>query len=169
MRRAGRLKVIKMKETIDRKRFSDRGELLDEFGDEFLVVCPRCGRRASVASEAADTEKLGARLTAPRRLICFFCPHRDRWARGTIAVGGNHDWYFRLPLWLEISCRGERLWAYNEKHLAFIERYVRARLRRRAPLRNKSVASRFPRWLTSAKNRAAILRAIGKLRAKANN
>ena len=149
------------------RRFIDDGELIYEFGDEFLVVCPRCGGKARVRREPAGSDKLGARLVAPRRFVCLNCPHRAYWpGRGAIGVGGRHDWYFRLPLWLEISCCGRALWAYNEKHLEFIESYVAAKLRRRRPLRNKSVASRFPQWMTSGKNRGEILRAIGKLRQK---
>lgn len=78
------------------------------------------------------------------------------------------DWYFRLPLWLQIECCGETLWAYNEKHLEFIERYVAAKLRVRTPNTNKSLASRLPQWIKSAKNRNEVLRACEKLKAKLN-
>jgi hypothetical protein len=83
-----------------------------------------------------------------------------------ISIGGNFDWYFGLPLWLQISCCRETLWAYNYKHLEFIENYVSANLRERTPNLNKSVASRLPKWIKSAKNRDEILKAIKKLKSK---
>lgn len=150
------------------KRFSDNGELIYEFGDEFLVVCPRCAGKARVFTVEIDSEKLNEKLFAPRKLVCFSCVYRDEWKGGQIGIGGGFDWYFRLPLWLEISCCGETLWAYNEKHLEFIEDYVGAKLRERKPFVNKSMASRLPSWIKQAKNRDEILRAIGKLREKLN-
>ena len=95
-------------------------------------------------------------------------PASAEYSGGGIAVGGNFDWYFRFPLWLEISCCGETLWAYNEKHLEFIEKYVAAKLRERVPNINKSLASRLPDWIKRAKNRDEILKAIGKLKEKLN-
>lgn len=149
------------------ERFEDDGELIYEFGDEFLVVCPKCAGRARVFRIETGSDKLAARLAAPRRLVCFSCLHRAEWTRGSMRVGGRCDWYFGLPLWLEIPCAGETLWAYNLKHLEFIERYVAARLRRRTPHRNRSVASRLPKWLTSAKNRDEVLKAVAGLKKKA--
>ena len=158
----------KMIEVEKNQRFADGGELIYEFGEEFFVVCPKCAGRAKVARVGTASEKLGERLFAPRRLVCPHCVFRDEWNGGSIAVGASFDWYFRLPLWLEISCCGETLWAYNEKHLEFIESYVAAKLRERIPFKNKSLASRLPQWIKSAGNREEILRAIGKLRGKLN-
>jgi hypothetical protein len=115
------------------------------------------------------SEKLNEKLFAPRKLVCFSCTYRREWIGGQVSIGGNFDWYFRLPLWLQIECcGGETLWAYDKKHLNFIENYVAARLRERKPNVNKSLASRLPQWIKSAKNREEILRAIGKLKEKLN-
>lgn len=43
-------------------------------------------------------------------------------------------------------------------------KYVEAELRERIPNINKSVASRLPQWIKSAKNRDEILKCIRKLR-----
>jgi hypothetical protein len=155
-----------MTEVKIKDRFSDEGELVYDFGDEFLVVCPKCSSPAKVRREEIGSEKLNDLLFAPRRLVCLNCPHCDLWCAGTAYVGGSADWYFRLPLWLQISCCGETLWAYNEKHLDFIENYVGAELRERAPNSNRSLASRLPQWIKSAKNRDAILKATKKLKEK---
>jgi hypothetical protein len=150
----------------ENERFSDGGALIYEFGDEFLVVCPKCAGRAKVFRVETGSENLSDRLRAPRRLVCFSCPHRGEKNGGMIGAGGPFDWYFGLPLWLEAACCGETLWAYNEEHLDFIEKYVAAKLRRRAPHVNKSLAARLPQWIKSAKNRGEVLRAVGKLRGK---
>ena len=46
---------------------------------------------------------------------------------------GILDHFFGLPLWLQTSCCGQVLWAYNEAHLNFLESYVQSRLRERLP------------------------------------
>ena len=62
----------------------------------------------------------------------------------------------------------ETLWAYNWRHLDFIEAFVRSmqRERRRDALgwSNRALGSRLPRWMKSAQNRVRILACIEKLR-----
>ncbi|MDY6934102.1 MAG: hypothetical protein SVZ03_07755 [Spirochaetota bacterium] len=63
------------------------------------------------------------------------------------------------------------MWAFNIRHLEFLESYVSARLREREKderlgWHNSSLASRLPKWLKPAKNREAILKAIYELKAK---
>lgn len=150
------------------KRFFENGERIYDFGEEFLVVCPKCAAMAKVVRKEIGSDKLNKKLSAARRVFCLSCPYRNVWNGGEIAVGASFDWYFRLPLWLQISCGGETLWAYNEKHLEFIERYVAAKIRDRTPNTNKSLASRLPQWIKAAKNRDEVLRAIGRLKNKLN-
>jgi hypothetical protein len=73
------------------------------------------------------------------------------------------------PIWLRLSlqrpCAGEILWVFNEPHLSFIENYVGAKLRERLPNMNRSLASRLPKWMLSAKNRDAVMDATAELRA----
>ncbi|HEU0051767.1 MAG TPA: hypothetical protein VFQ39_01275, partial [Longimicrobium sp.] len=75
------------------------------------------------------------------------------------------DPVFALPLWLRTSCRGNLLWAYNAPHLDFLERWVGATLRHRAPNANRSLASRLPRWMTAANARDDVLGCLRALRA----
>lgn len=145
------------------ERFLDEGLSLDDFRDEFLVVCPKCQKMAKVIPASLDTEKT-VQLFSPRQLICLNCPHRDYWKAHKILAGSNVDWYFRLPLWLQISCCNETLWAYNLEHLQIIEQYVSAKLRERTKKGRNSFLSKLPGWIKSAKNRDEILKAIRKLR-----
>lgn len=144
-------------------RFLDKGVSLYEFGDEFLVICPKCEGMAKVIP-FSHSEKINSQLFAPRKLVCLNCVHRNSWNGNQIAVGGNFDWYFRLPLWLQISCCNEILWAYNFKHLEIIEQYVAAKLRERTKKGRNSFLSKLPGWIKQAKNRDEILKAIAKLR-----
>ncbi len=155
-----------MQNKSENERLSENGEMIYDFGNEFLVVCPKCKARAKVVPIPVGSKKNNAQLTAPRYLICLTCVHRDTWQGGIIAIGASFDWYFQLPLWLQISCCGKTLWAYNETHLDFLENYVKAKLRERTPNTNKSLASRLPNWIKSAKNRDEILKCIKRLRTK---
>lgn len=158
------------------KRFLDTGTKIYDFYEEFLVVCPKCEKLAKVIIDEAEFEKLPTRKLlkfrsqyfGPRKLICLSCVHRDFWKGNQIVTGTSVDWYFRLPLWLQISCCGETLWAYNLSHLEMLEDYVSAKLRERTKKGRSSFLSKLPNWLKSAKNRDEILKAIGKLRGKLN-
>ena len=166
-----------MVEIIEKnERFLDTGTKIYEFYDEFLVVCPKCKSMAKVLIDEAEFAKLPQRkmdkfrnqFFAPRRLVCLSCLHRDFWKGNQIGVGSNVDWYFRLPLWLEISCCGEQFWAYNLKHLEMLEQYVGAKLRERTNKGRSSFLSKLPKWIKSAKNRDEILKGIAKLKEKLN-
>jgi hypothetical protein len=148
-------------------RFKDDRTFLASFADEFLVVCPRCAGCASVTPVPGE----GRSVFANRRLLCPGCAyHRDREINGYIANPGE-DWYFGLPLWLKASCSEGEVWAFNRRHLAWLEGYVRATLRdnRRHSewgWSNQGAANRLPAWLKSAKNRSEVLKCIESLQRK---
>jgi hypothetical protein len=99
-------------------------------------------------------------------LTCAVCGAKNKapvsWTE--VRFGQPYDPYFGLRLWLQAPCRGETLWAYNPQHLEFIEQSVGTRVRQRVPYRNKSLASRLPRWVKSARNREAVLEAIAAIK-----
>jgi hypothetical protein len=160
------------------RRFEQGDVTIEDFGHLFLVECPECGRRATVINRGRETQ--------PQIMLsCADCGHAEGWkpsqpgimyavsARhyepGRVCIGAAVDWYFHLPLWLRIGCCGETLWAYNAEHLKYLEEYVGAGLRARARdeqygWSNKSLASRLPAWIKSAKNRSEILKCIAKLK-----
>ena len=164
---------------MNTEKFIDNKELVYDFGEEFLVECPKCKSLAKVLPLGDDSS-----LFAQRRIICLNCGMTKDWkgkvvgwqiyngakegSQNYLIIGGNFDWYFQEQLWLQIECCNETLWAYNERHLRFIENYVAAKLRQRIPNINKSLTSRLPKWMKQAKNRAEILKAIEKLKEKLN-
>jgi len=172
-----------MKIAPDNQKFQDEGQYLHEFADKFLIVCPKCAEQAEVLLAENVAFNPANHLFLSRKLICSNCGYNRKKASpkggtsilfsnvkdagGYVVIGGAFDWYFQEPLWLQIECSGKTLWAYNAAHLEFIETYVAAKLRRRIPNKNSSLASRLPQWMKSAKNRDEILKAIGKLKTKA--
>lgn len=133
--------------------------------DPELIVRPKCSSKAVVIPLADENV----------RASCFECAHSvDKSSNGRSFYwydGNPTDGYFGFNLWLKTECNGHSLWAFNIKHLEFLESYITAELRERnkdeeSGWSNSSVASRLPRWLKSAKNRDDLLKAIAVLKAK---
>ncbi|HSS51199.1 MAG TPA: hypothetical protein VLX28_19840 [Thermoanaerobaculia bacterium] len=81
----------------------------------------------------------------------------------SMRLGDATDPYFGLPLWLRGPVTRRELWAYNHRHLAFLEEYVRATARQSILNLNTSLASRLPRWIKSAARRDDILKAVERI------
>lgn len=149
-------------------RFKDTGEWLYQFTDLFLVRCPRCDKCARVVLKEPPPQGSGYAdmVFAPRRLVCPSCGYTGEWQGKEVgATEIATDFYFHLPLWIQTTCCSETLWAFNARHLDFLEAYVSAELREGQG--HGTVASKLPRWLMSAKNRNEVLRCIGRLRERA--
>jgi len=134
--------------------------------DPLLVVCPKCSGKSSVTLSGDADVKCTC-------LNCGYTKTKSRNGRSFYWYDENPtDGYFGFNLWLQTNCAGNSLWAFNSKHLKFLESYVGAALRERKKdeewgWRNSSIASRLPKWLKSAKNREQVLKAINELKAKA--
>jgi hypothetical protein len=153
-------------------RFSDAGEHLLDFMNEYAVVCPRCKKLARVA--IVDTA--APPLFAPRRLSCLSCGHVAKWqGSGVRSWFSNEprDWYFDQPFFYRISCCGHELWVFNRRHLQFLREFVSAKIRSRSKGQcgwsNRSLASRMPRWISSARHREDILASLAKLERNMNS
>lgn len=148
------------------ERFTDQGQKIYDFGDSFLVRCPRCDKRAQVAPPPALAAQWRPLSIAEVRLTCAQCGLLRTNAGDEMHIGGPCDWYFGLPLWLQTPCCGHTLWSCNARHLAFLERFVGATLRERVSgVGNRSLASRLPDWIKSGVHREDVLAGLGKLRA----
>lgn len=149
---------------------------IDAFGDEFLIVCPRCAGRALVRDRAPAEPRIAlscagcgcAQHWQPRAPGVMVSADRTRYRPGSVCIGDAVDWYFHRPLWLQTGCCGRTLWAYNQRHLDFLEDFVQADLREqpRGPhgWSNRSLRSRLPRWIAAARHRPELLQAIQRLR-----
>ena len=149
------------------KKFVDRREHILDYIDEMWVRCPKCGQCAIIRNK----DNQSAKQFAERRLVCKVCPHVEDWAERGMAFPWHSspaDPCFGYPLWLQRSCCGETLWAYNPSHLEFLNRFVSAtdRTRARDPKygwSNRSLASRLPKWMQIKKNRDGVLQGIARL------
>lgn len=153
-------------------RFKDPGESIYAFMDETFVVCPAC---SGCALSRQIDPKQDAGWFGKRRLTCLRCGRTQEWAKREIARGWYNlrDDYFGLPLWLQTPCCGKVLWAYNERHLDLIEKFIGADLREKGPAdpnrvswHDQDLTSSLPAWMKSAKNRAGVVKAAAFLRSK---
>ncbi|HEY0733801.1 MAG TPA: hypothetical protein VGD69_02745 [Herpetosiphonaceae bacterium] len=151
-------------------RFKDPRTSIYAFLDEILVVCPQCSQCARIVRQDLDNKD----MFAPRRCVCKHCGFTKDWAEHVY-----HGWYgdpprdgyFAFPLWLNTPCCDHVLWAYNRRHLEFLEGFVSAPLRERdyhpqSGWANSSTVSRLPKWIKTAKNREHLLKAITRLKAR---
>jgi DNA-directed RNA polymerase subunit RPC12/RpoP len=152
-----------------------------DFARDIYVVCPSCSGRAIVLTPEFTARKNNEHNI---KLICTNCGHNKRLEEKPdsivhatpykiitgkyVITGGAIDPYFHLPLWLTINCCDNILWAYNYEHLNFLWGHVEAKLRERniQEMKNKSLGSRLPKWMTSKTNRETILKAITQLKNK---
>jgi DNA-directed RNA polymerase subunit RPC12/RpoP len=157
-------------------RFRDYTTCLSEFEQAIWVKCPRCDR--PVLSRCLD-QKLTWQIACPH---CSYTRRASRVAKQQKPMpwwtgnwwtehrkhNGAVDPLFGLPLWLQVPCCGEVLWAYNEAHLDFLESYISATIRERQGRKGNhhGIAIRLPRWIKLAHHRPLILKAVQQLRDK---
>lgn len=156
------------------RRANDERKRIWDFASDMLLVCPRC--EAPAWSRAERRSPCLADPFAPRRLTCTQCARTQEWrGNSTAAVTGLapvRDGHFHLPLFLQVPCLGDTVWACNPPHLDELAAWIAAPLRQRCrdPIHgwsNDSYFSRLPTWMKLAKHRQAVLAAIGKLQARA--
>lgn len=150
--------------------------LIYDFTAEVEVVCPNCSKKALVKTDKFHDENA--------KLICIQCRYSkisnkspakniktkdyNALLQNAVVIAAGIDPYFRLPLWRTAYIGANLFWVYNMAHLNFIKDFVSAKLRERdnSEMRNKSLGSRLPKWITSSKNRALILKTIERLEKK---
>jgi len=136
-----------------------------DFSDRIDVECPDCGAHAIVRNTTAKSW-----MFSPRRFTCTSCGKQKDWIEKGLEGVTDADPYFGYKLWFLTNSCGHTLFALNEKHLDFLHSYVQATHRKRPRkendemIRNGTLASRFPAWMKSTKNRDDILRSIEKLK-----
>ena len=110
------------------QRFHDDGTTLYGLGDLVLVECPRCHNSARMARKISR-EPYECSYT----LSCGHCgcsrsnlPDTRESTQPSLGLFMGHR------LWLRTRACGQYLWALNETHLDYLERYIAAELRERA-------------------------------------
>lgn len=162
------------------RRSRDDGRSLADFVAQIDVTCPCCRRRAIVrmleGRHDAAWPACPARLTCPHCGIIRTQRLQSGVLRGYVLRSDGRDPYFHLPLWLATPTRHGMVIAYNENHLEALEAFVASSLRERSTptthcrrRRNSTMHSRLPRWMKLAANRAEMLNALARLRARLND
>lgn len=135
--------------------------------DPTLVVCPKCEKKAK-----AFLSDIQPDIGYSARVVCSSCGFTKEKTTNERCFywyeGEPSDSYFDYRLWMVISCCGNSLWAFNRRHLDFLESFVKAELRENPKddlgYSNSSLASRLPKWIQSKKNRKQIVECLAKLR-----
>jgi predicted nucleic-acid-binding Zn-ribbon protein len=128
-------------------RFNAYDKKLNDFYDKILIACKSCMNKA-IAIKKDNLIKV----------TCIDCGY-NKTHNHTMP---NEDY------WLSIELSHGLFWAYNYEHLEFLRQHISAELRERSldDIKNHSIGSRLPKWISSKKNREEILKVIEKLKAK---
>lgn len=133
-----------------KKTHVDQGQRLVGFSNPALVRCPRC-----------DGPALVDRWGWEGKLTCPGCGLAKEKRAQTLGFGRTPvDPIFGLPLWIQMRCCSQTLWAYNWAHLSELRAYVEAELRTQTTRSTRSYFNALPKWIKAASNRRAILAAI---------
>ncbi len=119
--------------------------------------------------------KTDQRVESEAKAVCTHCGFSKKTITAERIFYWNadepSDGYFDYSLWLKMPSCGHSLWAFNKRHLDFLERFVKAEMRENPNdgngYANSSLASRLPTWIKAGKNRGRLLESITKLNALA--
>jgi ribosomal protein L37E len=137
----------------------------ESFARDILIVCDRCGRDAVVIG----LEGLPPDIKFVPKASCARCGRVWEVQPKTKSKSADRppfrfEW---LPLWLSTDFRGNRLWAYNDRHLRWLESFIGADIREdKLDGGSSALHAILPRWMTSTKNRTGIMTALRRLREK---
>jgi DNA-directed RNA polymerase subunit RPC12/RpoP len=135
------------------------------FKVEVSRYCDDCGKAFTVTFADHNTAVESIAVACPHcGALRTYTPKNTpyRLAYKTVTKGTT-DPLMNLPLWLQGTVRGETLWAYNRQHLLDIRSYVASKLRERQTARYTTMVEKLPVFISSAKNRRAVLKEIDKL------
>jgi predicted RNA-binding Zn-ribbon protein involved in translation (DUF1610 family) len=130
------------------------------------IQCDNCGRPQPIVARRGVRN--GRKLTASIR--CRGCGYVGSYPLQPMPLFAREgvDPWFGLPLFLSVPMGSETLWVFNAAHLALLEDYVGAAIRKRpaGPI-NMTMLARLPRWMKLKSGRDRALRAIARLRRRA--
>ncbi len=140
-------------------RFEDENLVISDFFNEVLVN----------ARLVLKKLWLHTCITKKVRLFCVHCGYNKE-ASAEVAqhafITKPANQFFDAELWLQIDFKKERFWAYNDKHLDYLERYISATLRGHKERTHFTLLEKLPKFYHEAKNREGLLKVIAKLKNK---
>jgi hypothetical protein len=141
-------------------RFQDENLTRSDFYKEVWIGCPNCAKKATaiVDFEACEAKLFCTHCSCIKKSTTKF--RKD----GSIQTAAHN--YFDAELWLIASFKNDIFFAYNDKHLDYLERYISATLREHKDRPHFTILEKLPKFYHEAKNRAALLKIINKLKSK---
>jgi predicted RNA-binding Zn-ribbon protein involved in translation (DUF1610 family) len=140
---------------------------LSEFSTYIAIHCPSCNKKAVI--------KTKQNWFIVGRIVCAECgffkdldenSSYELCTNGGTTVGNKsvlaNPRGLNLVLWYSANFKGNSFWAYNENHLQFLHDFIIAKHRARSQteLKNRSIGSRLPKWMTSSANRESLIKLI---------
>lgn len=144
---------------------------LSEFKSEIVIKCNNCNQKSLIIIENFDPFIIG-------KVICKGCGYNTIITKNDsyvicgedniiieFKINTNKSYHYNFVLWYATSFDENLLWAFNMEHLRFLKEFISAKLRERdiSSMKNRSLGSRLPKWMTSKNNRSRILKLIEKL------
>lgn len=125
--------------------------VMPDWACEIAVRCPNCKKRASIYVYGLHPEKEYA-------VSCMNCAHRK-----------PHIIKWPADAYYQVKVSGAVLWAWTRKHMVEIRDYVASedRGKRKYPHHEWKHVRRIPARFLDVKRRAAVVRAIDRVLAKA--
>ncbi|MDA6071354.1 hypothetical protein NJT12_17175 [Flavobacterium sp. AC] len=130
------------------------------------VYCNNCFEKYEFESQSLKEkpEKYKAK--------CPHCNFQEEWKpkieeflqNSKVVDGLAKEKYYNLPLWFQKEVNGDIFWAYNEEHINYLERYIKADLRERNNNGgyHMTMVSRLPKFVKEAKSREKLLKILEK-------
>ena len=140
------------------KRFQDENLRLSDFYNEVWIVCPACSKMA--LCKTIENIKMS-------RLFCINCGHNKEVSTSLSksgSISGAAHQFFKAELWLKASFKSDTFYAFNDKHLDYLERYIGANLRESKDRQHFTLLEKLPKFYHDAKNREALSKIISKLK-----
>ncbi|MBW1655886.1 hypothetical protein [Flavobacterium quisquiliarum] len=122
------------------EKFDYESQIFKERPEMYQVKCPHCSFNEEIKPAILRTRKE---------------PQKDGLVR--------EPWH-NLQLWFQKEVRGNVFWVYNQEHLVYLEKYIKADLRERNNngSGNGTMVSRLPKFIKEAKNRGKLLKILEK-------
>ena len=147
-------------------RTKSRNISIHKFENNISVECPKCKKEAIVS-------KKDEKYFSERKCICTNCGFSNQWKGDSLSYfwheGEMFDPAFHYRLFYQSNIKGNHIWAFNRKHITFLEDCIKAKLREKAMPNHQyhgSLEATLPKWMTAHKNREAVLKALKKIKAK---
>lgn len=121
---------------------------LDNFNKITFYHCPNCDKKAQVIL-----------VEGCKKISCSHCGYNK---------SDLNIFDIELKLWLLEETSDGTFMALNYEHLAYLKALISAKHRERnlEEIKNRSIASRLPKWILAKENRSKILKIIKRLEEK---